>query len=143
MEPQQISSDVTGSSRSSEVQAARPPWWGIDRDPERRPGRLRADPMPMPNVRFPPDRQQNESSVPKHGRPGKPFPPVFSSAMPLHGLSGVIKRFAYSMPDHKPAHWLTMMLGDRVESMEHRARTVLPFALPVAGLAAVVWLLRD
>jgi hypothetical protein len=100
-----------------------PAYWGVDLDPTRRPGvpKLRKDPRPWPNARYPIERQPGEPSAPKHGRPNKPMPPVFGTAVPLHGLSGAIRRVAYRYPDHRPRHWLLKMLGDRVDSWEARA----------------------
>jgi hypothetical protein len=122
----------------------RPPYWGIDLDPARRPGvpRMR-DPQPWPNTRYPPERQPNQPAVPKHGRPNKPFPPVFGTACPLRGLSGAIKTVAYRLPDHKTTHWMLMLLGDRVESWEKRARRASLVALPIAALVLFVRLTRS
>jgi hypothetical protein len=127
------------SGYQSIEQPKRPSWWGIDQDPARRPGvpRMR-DPQPWPNTRFPPERQSGTPAVPKHGRPNKPFPPVFGTSCPPRGLSGAIRTFAYGLPDHYPSHWFLLMLGDRVESWGTRARRVLPIALPVAVLALFV-----
>jgi len=117
----------------------RPPWWGIDRDPARRPGvpRMR-QPQPWPNTRFPPERQPGTPAVFKHGRPNKPFPPVFGTSCPPRGLSGAIRSVAYGLPDHYPTHWLLLLLGDRIESWGTRARRILPVALPVAILGFLV-----
>jgi hypothetical protein len=113
----------------------RPTYWGVDRDPARRPGvPMMRDPQPFPNTRFPPERQPGTPSAPLHGRPNKRMPPVFGTAVPLHGLSGLVRRRAYYYPDHAPRHWLLMMLGDRVDSWTHRARRYLPVALPLAAV---------
>jgi hypothetical protein len=65
------------------------------------------------------------------------MPPVFGTSTPLRGLSGVVRRMAYTLPDHYPSHWLLKMLGDRVEVWETRVRRALPIALPLVfvGLA--------
>jgi hypothetical protein len=111
----------------------RPEYWGVDLDPSRRPGvPMMREPQPWPNTRFPPERQPGEPTVPKHGRPNKPMPPVFGTAVPLKGLSGAIRKLAYSYPDHYPNHWLLKMLGDRVDSWSHRARRLLPVVVPFA-----------
>jgi hypothetical protein len=85
-----------------------------------------------PNAQFPPERQQGEPTAPMHNRPNKQLPPVFGTAVPLKGLSGVVRRLAYSLPDHKPTHWMILMLGDRIDSWETRAVRLLPVALPLA-----------
>jgi hypothetical protein len=122
----------------------KPPYAGVDLDPARRPGvpRMRKDPRPWPNTLYPPERQPGEPAVPKHGRPNKPMPPVFGTAVPLHGLSGAIRKLAYRYPDHYPRHWLLKMLGDRVDSWGHRARRIMPVALPLVALGVVVRLAR-
>jgi hypothetical protein len=122
----------------------KPPYAGVDLDPARRPGvpRMRKDPRPWPNTLYPPERQPGEPAVPKHGRPNKPMPPVFGTAVPLHGLSGAIRKLAYRYPDHYPRHWLLKMLGDRVDSWGHRARRIMPVALPLVALGVLVRLAR-
>ncbi|MEO7403016.1 MAG: hypothetical protein ABIU95_05040, partial [Burkholderiales bacterium] len=47
---------------------------------------------------------------------------------------GVVRRYAYSMPDHFPSHWLTMMFGDRVEFVGYRLRKALPFVVPIVAI---------
>src|ERR1700704_960158 len=146
MEPtQQTPDQVQQKSGYQAIQEPRkPPYAGVDLDPARRPGvpRMRKDPRPWPNTLYPPERQPGEPAVPKHGRPNKPMPPVFGTAVPLHGLSGAIRKLAYRYPDHYPRHWLLKMLGDRVDSWEHRARRIMPVALPLVALGVVARLAR-
>lgn len=116
----------------------RPPFWGVDRDLKRRPGvPMLRDPRPWPNTRWPPAQQLGEPSTPKHGRTNRPMTPVFSTAIPLHGASGAVRKFAARFPDHKPSYWLTKMLADRVDSWTYRAKKALPFAVPLIGSAVV------
>lgn len=114
----------------------RPPYWGVDANPARRPGVPRefSPPRPFPNTRYPPERQEGTSSVPMHGRSNKTMPPVFSTATPLHGLSGVVRRLAYKLPDHYPSHWLLKLLGDRVDSWTYHAKKYSMYALPVLAV---------
>lgn len=117
----------------------RPAWWGVDRERARRPGvPMEREPRPWPNARFPPERQQGEPASPLHGRPNKTMPPVFGTAVPLRGLSGVVRRRAYRLPDHEPAHWVLKMLGDRVDSWSHRLRSALPLLVPAAAVYLLV-----
>jgi hypothetical protein len=115
--------------------ARRPPDAGIDLDPARRPGvpKERA-PKPWPNTRYPPARMRAEPSVPMHGRPNKPMPPVYGTAVPPAGLSGALRRSAYARPDHVASHWLMLLFADRVDSWGTRARKLLPIAAPLALL---------
>jgi hypothetical protein len=139
--PDPVVTDAATIQRRSGYQALqrprRPAHWGVDRDPARRPGvpMMRADPRPFPNARFPPERQPGEPASPRHGRPNKQLPPVFGTALPLRGLSGLVRKRAYRYADHFPRHWLLMMLGDRVDAWSHRARKLAPVVLPVAALA--------
>lgn len=121
----------------------RPTYWGVDLDMARRPGvPSHRVPQMMPNARWPITRQQGESSAFMHGRPNKTFPPVFSTAMPAKGLSCLVRKAAASMPDHKPAHWLLKLLGDRVELWTYRAKKYGPIALPAMAAFFVVRLAR-
>jgi hypothetical protein len=131
----------TREAYQSAQPVTRPAWWGVDRDRARRPGvPMMRPPAPWPHTRFPPARQQGEPSSPMHGRPNKRPPPVFGTAVPLHGLSGAVRRLAYRYPDHDPAHWLLKMLGDRVDSWSLRARRALPLVVP--AVAALLLLRR-
>jgi hypothetical protein len=115
-----------------------PPFEAVDLDRSRRPGvPMQRPPQPWPNSRFPPKRMTAPPAAPRHGRPGRQTPPVYGTAVPLRGLSGVIRRAAYRHPDHEVRHWLLLLLGDRVDSWETRARRVLPVALPLAALGFV------
>src|SRR5512133_2445984 len=99
---------------------------GIDRDPSRRPGVPRErNPEPWPNSRFPPARMRAPPSAPKHNRPHKPMPPVYGTAVPLHGLSGLVRRAAYHYPDHWMRHWTLLLFADRVDSWSLRTRRLL------------------
>ncbi|HEY2029589.1 MAG TPA: hypothetical protein VGH20_10290 [Myxococcales bacterium] len=134
--------------KQSGYQAVQPPrrpaWAGIDLDPARRPGHLRTrDPKPFPNSVYPPEPQPGEPAVPRHNRPNKKMPPVFGTSTPLKGVSGAVKRFAYSMPDHAPSHWLLLMLGDRIESWGVRTKRALPIVLPALAIAVIAKALSD
>jgi hypothetical protein len=63
--------------------------------------------------------------------------PVFGTTVPPRGLSGVLRRAAYAIPEHRTSHWLVLMLADRVDVLEHRALRILPFALPLAAGGAI------
>jgi hypothetical protein len=111
---------------------------GVDSDPSRRPGvpRMHA-PRALPNTRYPPERQQSDVTVFLHGRPHKTFPPVFGTAVPPRGVSGLVRKAAYRYPDHYMRHWTMLLFADRVDLWERRLRTVLRVALPGLALAVV------
>ena len=50
---------------------------------------------------------------------------MFGTAQPLRGLSGAIRRYAYTFSEGQTAHWLLLMAGDRVDVLESRVSAVL------------------
>jgi hypothetical protein len=124
---------------------APPPVEAVDLDRKNRPGVPRErPPEPWPNSRPTPQRMTAPPSVPRHGRPNKPMPPVYGTAVPLRGLSGAIRKAAYRLPDHDTNHWLLLMLGDRVQWWGRTLRKVLAFAVPGVGLFLVArWWMNE
>jgi hypothetical protein len=61
----------------------------------------------------------------------------------VHGLSGLMRRMAYSTRETKMRHWMTLLLADRVDVLEHRAWKLTKLAAGAAALVFVVRLLRD
>ena len=117
--------------RQSGRQQGHAPVEAVDLDPRQRPGvPAERPPQPWPNSRFPPNACAPQPSAPKHGRPNKSMPPVYGTAVPLHGLSGVIRKAAYSYPDHVATHWLLLLLGDRVDSWGMRTARISRLARP-------------
>jgi hypothetical protein len=50
--------------------------------------------------------------------------PVFGTACPPHGLSGVIRKFSYRRySEGRAAHWLLLLLADRVDAWESHLRS--------------------
>jgi hypothetical protein len=110
----------------------------MDLDPARRPGVPRMHkPRPLPNTIYPPERQLSRVKVFMHGRPHKTCPPVFGTAVPPRGLSGRVRKAAYRWPDHYMRHWTLLLLADRVDLWEHRARRVLRAAAPALALVVL------
>jgi hypothetical protein len=106
----------------------------VDQDPANRPGvPMETAPKPLAGARVPIAPQHAEVPVFKHaGR--KQMPPVFGTAQPPKGLSGLLRKAAYAKPDHKPGHWMLLLLADRVDVWEHRLRRSLPWAAPSAAV---------
>lgn len=101
------------------------PGWGADRDPADRPSgtRLRRD-LPETGAHWDfPDRQPGgegrERSI-EHAF----LTPVFGTAAPLHGASGLIRRFAYRYSEGRLAHWMLLVVGDRVDAAGAHARSL-------------------
>jgi hypothetical protein len=112
---------------------------GVDAKPERQPGVPMEiePPRPAGNAHWDePERQPDPGTVLK--RQGlDELTPVFGTAAPPRGLSGLMRRAAYRIPEHHTTHWFALLAADRVDALEYRARKALPFALPAAALAAI------
>jgi hypothetical protein len=110
---------------------------GVDGSPQQRPGipQERQPPEPLASAHWlTPDRQQADEQ-PLVGR-GLSLTPVFSTAIPARGLSGVLRRLAYGVPDYKARRWLLLMVADRIDVIEHRPALLLKWGglLGAAGL---------
>lgn len=46
--------------------------------------------------------------------------PVFGTACPPKGLSGMIRRYAYTKSEAKTSHWTLLVLADRIDVIESR-----------------------
>ena len=103
---------------------ARIPGWGADLDPADRPS--------YPKLQYPadtgahwdfPERQPGgegrERSI-EHAF----VTPVFGTAQPLRGLSGGVRRLAYRrFSEGRLAHWLLLIVGDRVDAWGSHLRS--------------------
>jgi hypothetical protein len=111
----------------------------VDLSPERRPGIPRETP-PHPAVGAHwtlPERQVSEVEVLKRKELAE-LPPVFGTAAPPRGLSGVLRRIAYRQSETRVRHWLLLLFADRIDAIEHGRPWLVPaIALAVGlGLAA-------
>ena len=86
-----------------------------------------------------PERQRPDRRVTKRVEL-RQLTPVFSSANPPRGFSGVLRRAAYRIPETRPKHFMMLMLADRVDVLEHRFARLLKLAtfVPLGTAAAVV-----
>ncbi len=67
------------------------------------------------------------------------LPPVFGTCQPPRGLSGVMRRAGYRIPEHKAGRWMTLLMADRVDVWESRMRRhPILSALAVAAIIAGV-----
>ena len=114
------------AARSSDELRATIPGWGVDLKPADRPAvpEERFDPGATgAHWKFPerqPERWHRERS-PEH----RFLTPVFGTACPPKGLSGVIRRFAYRFSEGRTIHWLLLMGADRIDVLESRAQAFL------------------
>lgn len=94
---------------------------GVDSSPERRPGvPMEAEPAIDPGAHW---RQPERQWVRRkhYKRKGLAhLTPVFGNAVPPRGLSGVMRRVAYGIPEHKARHWGLLIAADRVDVLEGR-----------------------
>jgi hypothetical protein len=104
---------------SSEELRARIPGWGADLDPADRPSvpreqfdeNLSGARWEYPDVQ--PETWPRERSIEHAG-----LTPVFGTAQPPRGVSGVIRKLAYARySEGRAAHWLLLILADRVNTL--------------------------
>jgi hypothetical protein len=118
------------------------PGWGVDADPRNDatyPMRDRsADDSPGMNWQRPAQQVSDVEilqSVEHNRRPA-----VFGTSTPPAGLSGVIRRTAFGYSESQWAHWLLLMLADRVNEAEgvlgDLAQGKVPNLVEEMGLAA-------
>ena len=112
---------------SSEELRATIPGWGADLDPANRPSVPKLHVTPVPNGShwdFPEAQEElepREKSI-EHAI----LTPVFGTSVPLRGVSGAIRRFAYDRySEGRAAHWLLLVLGDRVDAIGSHAKSLL------------------
>jgi hypothetical protein len=106
----------------------------VDLNPRNRPGvPMEKAAEPLPGSREPIEPQHSDVKVLKD--PHRPVTPVFGTAQPPTGLSGLLRRFAYGYSDNYARRWVVLLLADRVDALEHSVRRSLRAS---AGLAAVV-----
>jgi hypothetical protein len=93
--------------------------WGADLDPKDRPA--------VPKERFNPGGtgahwQFPERQIPRYRREKstehKFLTPVFGTSCPPRGLSGLIRRYAYTLSEGRSAHWALLVFADRVDVIE-------------------------
>jgi hypothetical protein len=96
------------------------PGWGIDANPENDP----TYPMKHRNgadyqrFNYPKPEQQpiDVEILHSNERPG--ISRVFGTSTPPRGLSGVIRRFAFKYSESSYAHWVPLVLADRIDVIE-------------------------
>lgn len=110
---------------TAEELKARIPGWGADLDPADRPSYPREQFNPSASGArwyFPEVQQGNEGR--ERSIEHEMVPPVFGTSVPLKGVSGAIRRYAYdSFGEGRAAHWLLLILGDRVDAWGSHLRS--------------------
>lgn len=103
---------------------SRIPDWGYDARPEDRPGvPMEHEPRPMEGVHWrEPIRQGDDPRHLKRMELDR-LTPVYGTAVPPRGVSGRIRRFAYSIPEHRARRWMLLLFADRVDVVEYAVGT--------------------
>jgi hypothetical protein len=114
-------------AESSEQLRARIPGWGVDLDPKDRPSVPKLQYQPdMTGARWDFPKRQPEKWPRERSIEHKFLTPVFGTACPPKGLSGVIRRTAYrKYSEGRAAHWLLLIAADRVDAWESHLRSFL------------------
>ena len=114
-------------SESPEQLRARIPGWGVDLDPEDRPSWPKLDfrdDLTGAHWEFPerqPEKWPRERSI-EH----RFLTPVFGTAQPPHGVSGALRKLSYAKySEGRTAHWLLLVLADRVDATGAHLRSLL------------------
>jgi hypothetical protein len=114
--------------------------YGIDAAPQLRPGVPRERNAPDPGAHWKrPEQQRGVGALSRQGL--RAATPVFGTAQPPRGLSGMVRRAAYRVPEHRASRWMLLVAGDRIDVLEHRLARglwLLPAAVALAAGYAVV-----
>lgn len=94
--------------------------WGIDADPKNEPTypmkKYTGDDRYGIHYERPPLQSQTVEVLHSDERPG--LTAVFGTSVPPAGLSGKMRRYAFRYSENHYAHWLTLMMADRVNIVE-------------------------
>jgi hypothetical protein len=99
--------------------SSRIPGWGADLSPENRPG--------VPKEKKPPQGTGAHWKIPERQKPDvkihktverRELTPVFGATCPPKGLSGLLRNFAYTLPEGNASHWISLLLADRIDVVE-------------------------
>ncbi|GAB6986225.1 hypothetical protein [Nocardioides pyridinolyticus] len=105
---------------------ARIPGWGADRDPGDRPWvpRERSDPS-LSGAHWEDPEEQSEKWPRERSVEHTQLPPVFGTTCPPTGPSGAVRKYAYATySEGQAAHWLLLMAGDRIDTLENGLRSL-------------------
>ena len=100
------------------------PGWGVDMNPADRPSYPK-EKFEETGAHWDFPVRQRVNGFREKSTEHKFLTPVFGTAQPLRGVSGAIRRYAYTFSEGQTAHWLLLMAGDRVDVMESRIGALL------------------
>ena len=125
-EPYGYTADKPPRPESNEELRARIPGWGADLDPSDRPS--------VPKLQLDRDRTGAHWEFPERQVEHYPrekttehkfLTPVYGTSCPPKGLSGMIRRYAYTFSEGRMAHWLLLIGADRVDVIESSLQSLL------------------
>ena len=94
--------------------------WGVDADPENEPTypmkNYTGDDHQRSNWERPPLQPDMGDILKSNERPT--LSAVYGTSVPLSGLSGAIRRYAFKYSENSYGHWLPLLLADRVNVVE-------------------------
>ena len=105
---------------TARIDATQVKGWGVDADPENDP----TYPMKIRNngehegYTWERPEQQEETVEILHSNERPNLSSVFGTSTPPAGLSGTIRRAAFNFSENSYAHWVPLMLADRVGMVE-------------------------
>jgi hypothetical protein len=116
--------DKPSTAPSSEELRQRIPGWGVDLDPANRPSYPK-EIAARSGAHWDFPVRQVPRGFRERSTEHKFMTPVFGTAQPLKGLSGRIRKQAYTYSEARLAHWLLLIAGDRVDVLESRISALL------------------
>lgn len=92
---------------------------GVDAPPEPRPGVPReTPPRPAEGSHWTVPSRQPAPRGRLRRKGLDRLTPVFGTATPPRGVSGLIRRIAYRIPEQRARHWMLLLTADRIDVME-------------------------
>ncbi len=113
---------------------------------ENRPGYpMEREPAPLANAHWlTPDKQPQKRGI-LMDPSRRELTATFGTRHPPRGISGLVRRAAYEIPDYRAKRWLLLILADRIDAVEARLiRTAKHPATwaAAAGIAAILLAVR-
>jgi hypothetical protein len=107
----------------------------VDLEPNSRPGiPMESEPAPAEGAHWdaPPQQAGTEGHLHRVELEGPT--PVVGTAQPPHGVSGLLRKQAYRIPEHHARHWMLLLAADRIDAVEDRLGGLLADPLDRAGM---------
>ena len=92
--------------------------WGADLDPANRPAVPRELPSDVRTARGDVRHRQEPRGKVHMSNEHPDLTPVFGESVQPHGLSGLLRDYAYQFGEGTNRHWMTLMFADRIDTWE-------------------------